>query len=75
MPELHGELHRIARLRGIPLSLGEPEVPYCTKFDEAIYGLFGVKDTYDYYAKHADKDPASVISGGGGQPQTYPRRP
>ncbi|MDI6637919.1 MAG: M14 family zinc carboxypeptidase [Bacillota bacterium] len=66
VPELHGELHRIARRHGIPLSLGEPEVPYCTKFDEAIYGLFGVKDTYDYYEKHAGKDPASLISGGAG---------
>lgn len=66
VPKLHARLHEIAKRHGIPLALGEPEVPYCEKFAEAVYGLFGVKDTYDYYEKHMDKDPASLISGGAG---------
>ncbi|HHY46120.1 MAG TPA: hypothetical protein GX506_02310, partial [Firmicutes bacterium] len=47
-------------------ALGEPEVPYCKRFAPAVYGSFGVRDSYDFYEGHLDGDPAEVISGGAG---------
>ena len=67
VPKLHGRFHELAGRHGIPLALGEPEVPYCEKFADAVFGLFGVKDTYDYYKEHSGmEDPAAMISGGSG---------
>ena len=67
VPKLHARFHELAKTRNIPLALGEPEVPYCEKFDDAVFGLFGVKDTYDYYKEHSGvEDPSTMISGGSG---------
>ena len=40
VPKLHGRFHELAKRHGIPLALGEPEVPYCEKFADAVFGLF-----------------------------------
>ncbi|MEA4883251.1 MAG: M14 family zinc carboxypeptidase [Clostridia bacterium] len=67
VPELYGRFHELAAKHAIPLALGEPEVPYCAQYAQAVFGLFGMKDTYDYYEKHSKaEDPASLISGGAG---------
>ena len=50
--------------RGVPLTLGEPEVPYVKKVDDAVYILPTTQETYDYYEKFSDEDPAEIIRSG-----------
>jgi len=57
--------HRLPRERGLPLSLGEPESPYCTEFYPAVYAGNLISDAYEYYAKFAKGDPAQYIFAGG----------
>lgn len=58
-------LHRIPTERGIPLSLGEPESPYCKELHPAIYATNFAKDAYEYFAEFAPGDPAQYMFGGG----------
>lgn len=57
--------HRLPTERGLPLSLGEPEMPYCTEFHPGVYKTVSVRDAYDYYERFADGDPARRIFAGG----------
>jgi len=59
--------------QGIPLHLGEPEMPYAIKLSDAIYLMPSIQETYDYLEKYTDKDPAEVIKGGAGSTD-YARR-
>ncbi|MCS7384457.1 MAG: M14 family zinc carboxypeptidase [archaeon GB-1867-097] len=65
MPELYGELHEAAEKFKIPIHLGEPEVPYVKKLDDAIFKMPSTIDAYEYYAAHSKKDPAEIIRHGG----------
>ncbi|RKX56239.1 MAG: hypothetical protein DRP50_00815 [Thermotoga sp.] len=48
----------------LPASLGEPEMPYAVKLADAVYKMPTTEDTYDYYEKYSDKDPAEIIKSG-----------
>jgi hypothetical protein len=63
-PALFGKWRALAERLDLPLHLAEPEVPYLHEFGPATYRLFGIADTYDYYARTLDEDPASVIEAG-----------
>lgn len=63
-PDLYPHLHRVVRDQGLPLSRGEPEVPYAETFDQAIYRMFGRREGYDYLEQNSDRDPAEVVTGG-----------
>jgi len=62
-----------ARNQGIPLHLGEPEMPYAKKLSDAVYLMPSIQETYDYLEKYTDKDPAEIIKGGAGSTD-YARR-
>ncbi|MGE5587006.1 MAG: M14 family zinc carboxypeptidase [Clostridia bacterium] len=57
-------LHRVPTKRGLPMSLGEPEMPWAVEFHPAVFKVPRVTDSYDYFEKYAEGDPASYISGG-----------
>jgi hypothetical protein len=61
---LYPALHALVDAHDLPLHRGEPEVPYLRTLAPAIYGLFGIADTYDYYASRLGEDPASLIEAG-----------
>ncbi len=65
-PELYPHLHSIPKKFGVPLSLGEPEVPFFEHLAPAIFKLFSAKELYDHMAKHTDKDPAEILRMGAG---------
>ena len=48
-PDLYAPFHQLAADENLPLSLGEPEVPYAVTFHPAIYKSLGVEDTYTYF--------------------------
>lgn len=63
-PELYEPFRQLALERDLPLSLGEPEMPYAKEYSDAIYQLPSTKDSYDYLAEYTDRDPAEIISAG-----------
>lgn len=63
--ELYSNLYNASKREGIPLSLGEAEVPYAVKFSNAVYGDIGLREQYDYLEKNLpDFNPEEDISGG-----------
>lgn len=64
-PELYEPLTRLATDRDLPLSLGEPEMPYAVQFAPAIYRMPTTADSYDYLEQYGGgKDPAEMIRSG-----------
>ncbi len=63
-PALYPALHALVDAQDLPLHRGEPEVPYLRTLAPAVYAMFGIADTYDYYAARLDEDPASLIEAG-----------
>lgn len=55
---------KAAKDRNVPLSLGEPEVAYAKKLDEAVFIMPTTEDSYDYYEKYSNVDPANIIMSG-----------
>lgn len=64
LKEVYEALYRIPEERDLPLSLGEPEMPYCQVYSPAIFDMPRIKDAYDYYEKIGVADPAKHIHGG-----------
>lgn len=58
----------------LPASLGEPEMPYAVKFADAVYKMPTTQDTFDYYEKFSDKDPAVFLGDSGTSSYDYATR-
>jgi len=63
-PRIYDVLHRLPAEQGLPLSLGEPEMPYAETFARAIYRLPTKADAYDFIESNTDLDPTEVLTGG-----------
>ncbi len=48
VPALHSIFHELPEWEGLPLSLGEPEVPYAVEYAPAIFELITTAQSYDY---------------------------
>jgi hypothetical protein len=48
----------------LPMHQGEPEVPYLESMAPGVYRMFGISDTYDYFARTLGRDPAAFIGAG-----------
>lgn len=48
LPEVYPTLHELPSWEELPLSLGEPEVPFVEEFAPAIFKLITTEDSYDY---------------------------
>ncbi len=64
IPALYPDLHRAIEDLGIPLSQGEPEVPWAKTYAKAIYELTRSTDAYDYFAEYMEGDPAAGVMAG-----------
>ena len=60
----YADFHRLPLERDLPLSLGEPEMPYLTELHPAVFRSASAKEAYDYYERYADGDPAAQMFGG-----------
>jgi hypothetical protein len=61
---LYAPFHALVRSQGLPLHLGEPEMPYAVTFTDAVFKVPFVTEGYDYLEAHTGGDPAEVITGG-----------
>jgi len=66
LPGLAPALHRVVETSGLPLSVGEPEVPYAPRFAPAVFGIPRKAAAYDFYARQGAPDPATFLTGGAG---------
>ncbi len=63
-PELLGQLPMAAAHQDIPLSLGEPEMPCCKVYSNAVFEFPGTPLIYDYYEQMTGQDPAPMLNSG-----------
>jgi hypothetical protein len=66
IPEIDSELRALMTDRGIPLSLGEPEMPWGIELSPAIYQSTTLCDHYDFLEAHTQGNPANQLQGGEG---------
>lgn len=64
LPDFYPDFYRLVQSQDLPLHLGEPEVPYARKFSDAVFGMIGAADGYDFLEKNTNEDPAKVIKSG-----------
>jgi hypothetical protein len=62
--DIYDDMRNAAIKQGVPLSLGEPEAPYCVTFDPAIYQCLGIRQDYDYLEKYGVEHPEENIKVG-----------
>lgn len=63
-PTLYSKLQDLVRSEKLPLHLGEPETPYMKRLADAIFLLPLASEIYDFYEKHIEKDPITVLNRG-----------
>lgn len=63
-PILYPIYEKIVKDLELPMNFGEPETPFMKKIADAIYSLPTTEQSYDYYEKYSDKDPAELIKSG-----------
>lgn len=64
IPNVYPKLWHIVEQMGLPLALGEPEVPYAERFSKAVYRQLSIIDEYEYIFEFEKRDPAEVIKTG-----------
>jgi len=62
--DFYKELHEAAEQGGVPLDLGEPEIPFAQTLAPAVYRMIRASDLYDHYEKFAPGNPADLMMGG-----------
>ena len=65
-PEIDDRLRALMTDRGIPLSLGEPEMPWGVEFSPAIYRSPALTEHYDFLEQYGQGNPADKMQGGEG---------
>lgn len=73
VPQLGEELGPISGRHGVPLALGEPEMPFCKLYAPAVYELPTTEQMYDYYKSSGVEDPAALLKQGGSS-DSYAKR-
>ena len=61
--EVYEAFHQAALSRGVPLDLGEPEMPYITPYAPAVFKMTSAADGYDYYESMGE-DPLALMKHG-----------
>jgi hypothetical protein len=63
-PAFYPDYYQVVKDQELPLHLGEPEAPFAQKFADAVFGMMGVQDMYEFFAKNTGGDPAQMMNGG-----------
>ncbi|MFW9829210.1 MAG: M14 family zinc carboxypeptidase [Candidatus Thorarchaeota archaeon] len=62
--DMFPELLNLVEEEKLPIHRGEPEAQYLQELRPAIYQMFGVKESYDFYEENGIKDPQDLIKCG-----------
>lgn len=63
-PELFERFYQVVKAQGLPLHLGEPEVPYRSRLADAVFKMPIFEDSYDYYEKQLGEVPEELLKRG-----------
>jgi len=63
-PPLYEPFYKLVESQGLPLHLGEPEIPFARVYSKAVFDLPPIARMYDFHEEHTGTDPAEIISGG-----------
>ncbi len=61
---VYDALYASSEKAGVPLDLGEPEMPFAVQFAPAFYKMPTAKDMYDYFEEFTPGDPAEKMTSG-----------
>ncbi|MBI9044549.1 MAG: hypothetical protein JEZ06_08690 [Anaerolineaceae bacterium] len=61
VPDKYKDFYALAEEKGLPLHLGEPELPFVKHYGPAVFKMHGVQDQYDFLAANSKKDPAESL--------------
>lgn len=64
MPSIYNQLHEAAAQVDLPIHMGDPEAPFCTVLDTAIYQDIDIPQAYDYLAKYSGKEMSTALQRG-----------
>jgi len=66
VPELYPVFYKSISEQGLPLHLGEPEVPWGVKFDDkSMFRMIYFTENYDYLEEYSPTPPGEVLKSGG----------
>jgi len=63
---LYPKLYGLVKREGLPLHLGEPELPNMKTYARAVFDMPPTSDYYEFMKKQLKRDPAEVMKGGAG---------
>ncbi len=63
-PEIYRQFGPISQKYGIPLALGEPEMPCCVNYAPAVYEMLSVEKMYDFYEAYVCPNPSELLENG-----------
>ncbi len=72
-PQFYAPFYALVESQGLPLHLGEPEVPIAVPYSKAIFSSLTTPDLYDFLAKNTQSDPTLSFRQGAGSLE-YARR-
>jgi len=61
---LYPEYTELVKQQELPLHRGEPEAPFIKTLNPAIYQMFGIQESYDFYEKNGVENPQELIKNG-----------
>jgi len=61
---LYPQYEKLVDSQYLPLHRGEPEVPFIKKLAPAVFSMFGISESYDFYEENGVEDPSQIIKGG-----------
>jgi len=61
---LYPRYEKLVESQTLPLHRGEPETPYMKKLAPAVFNMFGVSASYDFYEENGIEDPSQIIKNG-----------
>jgi hypothetical protein len=61
---LYSQYEKLVDNQNLPLHRGEPEAPFIKKLAPAVFQMFGVSQSYDFYEENGVDDPSQIIRNG-----------
>jgi hypothetical protein len=61
---LYPQFEKLVDSQALPLHRGEPEAPYIKKLAPAVFNMFGISGSYDFYEENGVEDPSQLIKSG-----------
>ena len=61
---LYPQYEKLVNRQALPLHKGEPEAPFIKKLAPAVFQMFGISESYDFYEENGVEDPSQLIKNG-----------